>query len=92
MTWEEAEGRARADHRDRKQEINRIIGEGATEIAASIQGVLDRIMADEENRAVFWDDTPGGKKSYLATLLHVAAIKLGLNPDEVKEADVRNLE
>jgi len=82
MSYESGEMQERAAATANERERDKMVETGATEIATSVQAVLDNMM--KEDGMLFWDDTPEGKKRYMATLLHEAAKKLGITPDEIK--------
>jgi hypothetical protein len=89
MSYEQGEAQERAAASANERERDNIIETGATEIATSVQAILDNMM--KEDGSTFWDDTPEGKKRYMATLLHETVKKLGMTLDEVKKASTDNL-
>lgn len=91
MSWEEAEMRERQACLDNERFRNEIIGREATTIATSVETLVAKLTSEEGTQRAFWDDSPEGKKRYMATLLHEAAKKLGLTPDEVRDARVDSL-
>lgn len=89
MPWEKAEGEERQAGLATEQERAEIVADGAAKIATAIRTLLEKMM--REDGTTFWDNTPEGKKRYMATLLYETAKELGLSPDEVKGASAEKL-
>jgi hypothetical protein len=89
MSWEETEARESQYMHEGELHRKKIIETESNAVAESVKSIVERITKDHE--ASFWDDSQEGKKRYMATLLHEVAKKLGLTPDEVKDASVDNL-
>lgn len=91
MSWEKAEMQEVAVGRvNEKNRETLILGE-AEKLAVTLQQATDELVANDENKTALYDDSPDGKKRYMAAILHEAAKKIGITPDELKEASVKNV-